>query len=89
MAKVEMAKTVKEYVLPIILAILTLANGWILFAAKNNSLKEEKQNERLDRLESQVCTKQETKDILKEIIDSRFDKFELFLQDKYNISPKR
>jgi hypothetical protein len=84
-----MAKAMKEYILPICLAVLTLFNAWLLVAKQMEWTREKEQDNRITETEKKICTKAEIKDLLNESFDVHFNQFEIYLQDKYHITPKR
>jgi hypothetical protein len=84
-----MARVMREWILPIMLSILAIISAWSLFAVKANMDREAEQDARITKIEQSICTKAEIKEIMVETIDGRFDRFELFLQQKYKITPKK
>jgi len=84
-----MAKVIREWILPIMLSVTAILSAWGLFAVKSNLDREAEQDARITKIEQSICTKAEMKEIMTEAIDGRFDRFELFLQQKYKITPKQ
>ena len=84
-----MAKLSKDNIVAIVTVILVILNVWVvkLYGDLENEIN--KNEKEIVQLKTEICTKEEMKVLVKDVVDSRFDKFELFLQEKYKITPKQ
>jgi len=81
----------QRWVVTILVAIITIVNVWAVIY-RNEAVAERRElKRRVDCLEKDVLTKQDLETIkvyLGKAIDARFDKFEIYLQDKYKIKSR-
>lgn len=84
-----MARVLKDYVLPILFTVSMILNGWFLWSANVRYEQEKNQDIRIDKVESTICTKQEVKEAMSEVVKAELNSFELRLQEKYKIIPKK
>ena len=87
--EIGMAKLSKDNIVAIVTVILVILNVWVvkLYGDLENEIN--KNEKEIVQLKTDICTKEEMKVLVKDVVDSRFDKFELFLQEKYKITPKK
>jgi flagellar basal body-associated protein FliL len=76
------------WIVTTIVMVMALVNGWAVMFYVKSAEREQKQEERITVVEKEVCTKEELKQIVVEVVDARFDRFELMLQQKYKITNK-
>jgi spermidine synthase len=84
-----MVRKVWEIVQPWAIACMLMANGWLGFAYASATTREKEQNMEIQQLKQTICTKTDMKEMLGESFDVHFNQFEIYLQDKYRITPKK
>jgi hypothetical protein len=82
-----MKKPFMEYLQPYLIAALMIASAWLLYSKEQADAKQQQVEERLDKVEKDICTPETMELIMVKVVDARFDKFEIYLQDKY-FNPK-
>jgi len=85
----EMAKAIRDYVLPILLTVATIISAWSIYANQVNSQREREQDKQIAVNKEQICTKADMEKLLGEQFKQHFAEFELYLQGKYKITPKK
>ena len=75
-------------VITVILATAAILNVWAVSLYFDAVKQQRIQDERITKLEKQICTKAEMQVMINVAFEAHFDKFELHLQDKYRITPK-
>lgn len=76
-------------IIAIILALLTVVNTWALVLNSRSYTEKNELFTRITKLETETISKSEFKAILTESLNAQLNAFELRLQSKYHITPKR
>ena len=76
-------------IIAITLALLTVVNTWALVLNSRSYTEKNDITQRITRLENDMISKSDFRDILTESLNAQLNKFELRLQSKYHITPKR
>ena len=76
-------------IITIILATAAILNVWAVKLYFEAVEQQRLQDDRIAQLEKEICTKEELRIMIDEAFESHFNGFELYLQDKYIITPKK
>ena len=81
----------QKWIIGVLLSLITIANVWASLAFLGYKASQEGIRNRITKLEKEQITKEDLKEancFLLDKIDARFDRFELYILDKYKITKK-
>ena len=76
-------------IITVILATAAILNVWAVKLYFEAVEQQRLQDDRIAQLEKEICTKEELRIMIDEAFEAHFNRFELYLQDKYIITPKK